>query len=97
MYELTLNILKILFLAILHTHLWLGWAKKDYTATVIEKQKFPSKKRLLILIIPIALTILSIIVVDYPVPDNIFARTSVDIVAIWVIVWFRWFFVGKRK
>ncbi len=95
--ELTLNILKVLFLAILHTHLWLSWAKKDYIATHTEKQKFPSKKRLLILIIPILLTVLSIIVVDYPVPDNIIVRISVDIIAIWIIIWFRWFFVGKKK
>lgn len=95
--ELILNILKILFLAILHTHLWLGWAKKDHQATHTLKQKFPSKKRLLILIIPIVLTILSIIVVDYPIPDNIFARISVDVIAIWIIIWFRWFFVGKKK
>ncbi len=96
MSEFTLNILKVLFLALLHTHLWLWWAKKDYISTVKEKLKFPSKKRLLILVLPIVLTILSIMVVDYPVPDNMFARMSVDIIAIWVIIWFRWIFIPKK-
>lgn len=85
----TLDVLKIVFLAVLHTHIWFSWAKSDYYAAKAGK-KILSLKRVISFLIPTIITLLSIIVVDYPVPENWFWRMSIDVVAVGIIVYFRW-------
>lgn len=76
-----MSILQVVFLALLHTHIWFTWAKNDHYAAKAGKSIF-SLKRIVIFLIPTLLTILSIIVVKYPVPDNWIGRLSIDIVAV---------------
>lgn len=91
----TIDLLKVVFLAILHTHIWFSWAKSDFYAAQAGKKIF-SIKRIISFCIPTIITLLSIIVVKYPVPQNWFWRLSVDVVAVGIIVYFRWRLMQKK-
>jgi len=91
-----MEILGTLFLFLLHPQLWMSWAKKDYYMDKRKIKLLGFNKRLLNLFNITILTILSVKLVPYMHPENLFLRGSVHVIVIGLVVYYR-FIILKKK
>jgi len=92
------QLLGLIFLGILHAYIWYGWGKADFYAARSGKGLL-SAKRIVTIAIPLTVTFLSILVVDYPHPESVLLRIVVETTAVSLVIAWRWWLhqEGKKK
>ena len=90
------QLLGLVFLGILHAYIWYGWGKADFYAARSGKGLF-SAKRIVTIVVPLTVTFLSILVVDYPHPESVFLRIMVETTAVSLVIAWRWWLHQQSK